>query len=144
MNNKSSIYISIFKRKGGEGLKTKIINDSNKKQYENLFLGLEKNETPLIVFFENMQNWFLLTDLRILFCNEGVSSNLINTDIIEVQPALQEEFRDKIIDKEKFTRLKLKTKNNEFFTCKIEQGSSYNGLYQTLHFIMTNNVQTIE
>jgi len=144
MNNKSSIYISIFKRKGGEGLKTKIINDSNKKQYESLFLGLENNETPLIVFFENMQNWFLLTDLRILFCNEGVNSNLKNTDIIEVQPAIQEEFRDKIMDKEKFTRLKLKTKNNEFFTFKIEQGLSYNGLYQTLHFIMTNNVQTIE
>ena len=90
MNNKSSIYISIFKRKGGEGLKTKIINDNNKKQYESLFLGLENNETPLIVFFENMQNWFLLTDLRILFCNEEVISNLKNTDIIEVRPAIQE------------------------------------------------------
>lgn len=144
MNNKSSIYTSIFKRKGGEGLKTKIINDDNRKQYESLFFGLENNETPLIVFFENMQNWFLLTDLRILFCNEGVNSNLKNTDIIEVQPALQEEFRDKIMDKEKFTRLKLKTRNNEFFICKIEQGSSYNGLYQTLHFIMTDNVQPIE
>lgn len=144
MNDKSSIYISIFKRKGGEGLKTKIINDNNIKQYESLFFGLENNETPLIIFFENMQNWFLLTDLRILFCSEGASSNLKNTDIIEVQPAIQEEFKDKIMDKEKFTRLKLKTRNNQFFTCKIEQGLPYNGLYQTLHFIMTNNVQTIE
>lgn len=144
MNNKSSIYISIFKRKGGEGLKTKIINDKNKKQYGSLFFGLENNETPLIVFFENMQNWFLLTDLRILFCNEGVNLYVKNSDIIEVQPAIQEEFRDKIIDKEKFTRLKLKTRDNEFFTCKIEQGLPYNGLYQTLHFIMINNVQSIK
>lgn len=50
MNNKSSIYISVFKRKGGEGLKTKIINDTNKQQYENLFSELEDNEYPLIVY----------------------------------------------------------------------------------------------
>lgn len=144
MNKKSSIYISIFKRKGGEGLKTKIINDSNKNQYESLFLRLENSENPLIVYFENMQNWFLLTDTRILFSNEGISSIFNNADIIEVQPAMQEEFKNKIMDKEKFTRLKVRTKNNECFICKIEQGLPYKGLYQTLHFIMTNNVKSIE
>lgn len=80
--------------------------------------------------YENTQNWFLLTDLRILFSNEGVISIFSNADIIEVQPAIQEEFKSKIMDKEKFTRLKLKTKNNDIFICKIEQGLPYKGIYQ--------------
>lgn len=37
--DKSSIYISIFKRKGGEGLNTKIVNETNKKDYNSFFLN---------------------------------------------------------------------------------------------------------
>ncbi|WP_312992703.1 hypothetical protein [Chryseobacterium flavum] len=140
MNNKSSLYISIFKRKGGEGLETKIINNNNKRRYESLFLELEDNEQPLIIYFKNMQTWFMLTDSRTLFSDGEIHSILNNSEIIEVRPAMQEEFKEGLIDKEKFTRLKLKTKNNEYFICKIEHGLPYKGLYQVLHFIMTKNV----
>lgn len=140
MNNKSSIYISTFKRKGGEGLKTKIITDVNRKQYENLFTGLEDNEQPLIIYFENMQNWFLLTSVRILFSNEGIDFSFNLSDIIGVTPAIQEEFKNKITNKEEFTRLKIKTKNNNYFICKLESGLPYQGFYQILHFIMINNL----
>lgn len=42
--DKSSVYISIFKRKGGEGLNTKIIKENNKRNYNSLFLQLEERE----------------------------------------------------------------------------------------------------
>ncbi|WP_265130973.1 hypothetical protein [Chryseobacterium oranimense] len=140
MKNKSSIYISTFKRKGGEGLKTKIITDTNRKQYENLFVELGDNEHPLIVYFENIQNWVLFTDLRILFSNEGAGAFFNISDIIEVTPAIEEEFKNKVINKEEFTRLKVKTRNNDYFICKLEPGLPYQGFYQMLHFIKTNNI----
>ncbi|MBV8326509.1 hypothetical protein [Chryseobacterium sp.] len=139
MNNKSSIYISTFKRKGGEGLKTKIITDTNRKQYESLFVELGDNENPLIVYFENIQNWVLFTDLRILFSNEGVDAFFNISDIIEVTPAIEEEFKNKVMNKEEFTRLKVKTRNSDYFICKLEPGLPYQGFYQMLHFIKTKN-----
>ena len=138
--DKSSTYISIFKRKGGEGLATKIIKEADKKDYNGLFTQLEKNEKPLLIYFLNLLNWFLLTNNRILMCNEGQSIFLYLADIIEVCPALQEEMNDMISDKQKFTRLKIKTKNGDYFICKLEKGQPYEGIYQVLHFIATNNI----
>ena len=63
--DKSSVYLSIFKRKGAEGDYTKIINDENKNQYSDLISRLVENENPLIVYFKNILNWFLLTNNRI-------------------------------------------------------------------------------
>ncbi|HRB70530.1 hypothetical protein [Flavobacterium sp. WV_118_3] len=137
--DKSSIYISIFKRKGGEGLSTKIIMDIDNERYNSLFAQLEVNEKPLLIYFQSMLNWFLLTNSRILMSNEGQFTFLYLADIIEVHPALQEEMNDKINDKQKFTRLKIKMKNGKYFVCKLEKGQPYEGIYQVLHYIATNN-----
>lgn len=93
MNNidKSSIYVSIFKRKGAEGLNTKIIAEENKRGYISLFSKVEENETPLIIYFLNLLNWFLLTNNRILFSNEGTITFVNYSDIVEVHLALREE-----------------------------------------------------
>lgn len=136
---KSSIYVSIFKRKGAEGLNTKIITEENKKDYISLFSKVEENETPLIIYFLNLLNWFLLTNNRILFSNEGTITFVNYSDIVEVHLALREEMNDGIIDKNKFSRLKIKIKNGENFVCKLEQGQSYQGIYQLLHFIAVKN-----
>jgi hypothetical protein len=66
ITDKSSIYISIFKRMGGEGLNTKIFNETNERDYRDLFSKLEENERPLVIYFQNVLNWFLLTNNRIL------------------------------------------------------------------------------
>lgn len=138
--DKSSTYISIFKRKGGEGLYTKIIKEADSKDYNILFAQLEENEKPLLIYFLDLLNFFLLTNNRILMYNEGQSIFLYLTDIIEVRPALQEEMNDRISDKQKFTRLKIKIKNGKYFICKLEQGQPYEGIYQVLHFIASNNI----
>jgi len=138
--DKSSTYLSIFKRKGGEGLNTKIIKDASNEEHNSLFTRLEENEKPLLLYFLNLSNWFLLTNNSILMSNEGQSVCLPYIDIIEVRPALQEEMNDRILDKQKFTRLKIKMRNGAYFVCKLEQGLPYEGIYQVLHFIATNNI----
>lgn len=138
--DKSSVYISIFKRKGGEGSNTKIIREENKMDYNSLFLQLNEGEKPLLIYFLNLLNYFLLTNKRIIIYQERQPIFLNLTDIIEVSPALQEEMNDRIFDKQKFTRLKIKIKNGEILLCKLEQGLPYEGIYQVLHFIVTNNI----
>jgi len=138
--NKSSVYLSIFKRKGGEGDYTKIVNDENKNQYSDLMSRLGGNENPLIVYFKNILNWFLLTNNRILIMNEERFEVFNNLDIVDVRPAFEEELSDRIINKENFTRLKIKIKNNKEVVLSLEKGKSYEGIYQVLHFIRTNNL----
>ncbi|PWW17010.1 hypothetical protein [Chryseobacterium sp. AG844] len=139
MNDKSLIYISIFKRKGGEGLNTKVINNNNKNCYIHLLNELRENEKPLIVYYKNTLNYFILTNFRIINCYSGNQCIINLNDIIEVQLALKEEFNDRVMDKEKFTRLKIKTKSNDYFILNLEEGKPYQGLYQVLHFIVMNN-----
>lgn len=140
--DKSSVYLSIFKRKGGEGDYTKIVNDENKSQYSDLLSRLIENENPLIVCFKNILNWFLLTNSRILILNEGRFDVFNNFDIVEVRPALEEELRDRVNNKENFTRLKIKIKNNEEVVLSLEKGKSYEGIHQVLHFIRSNNLES--
>lgn len=140
--DKSSIYLSIFKRKGGEGDYTKIVNDENKNQYSDILSRLIENEKALIVYFKNILNWLLLTNSRILILNEGTFEVLNNFDIIEVRPALEEELRDRVNNKGNFTRLKIKIKNGEEVVLILEKGKPYEGIYQVLHFIRSNNLES--
>ena len=105
-----------------------------------MFLQLNESEKPLLIYFLNLLNYFLLTNNRIIIYQKGQPIFLNLTDIIEVYPALQEEMNDRIFDKQKFTRLKIKIKNGESLLCKLEQGQPYEGIYQVLHFIVTNNI----
>ncbi|SKD09161.1 hypothetical protein SAMN05660461_5042 [Chitinophaga ginsengisegetis] len=137
--DKSSILISIFRRKGSEGQFTKIIDENSKSQYDNLLSSLDHDEKGLIVYYRDSVDWLLLTNRRVL-----ASSNIIilNSDIIEVSPALQEEFRDMVTNKNKFTRLLVKDKNNKTYILSLEMGYPYEGFFQVLHFIASNNQHT--
>jgi hypothetical protein len=140
--DKSSVYLSIFNRKGGEGDNTKVLNDENKSQYSDLLSRLVDNENPLITYFKDILNWFLLTNSRILILKEGLLEVYNNSDIIEVRPALEEELKDIIHNKEFFTRLKIKTKDNEEIILSLEKGKPYEGIYQVLHFIRSSNLES--
>ncbi|MBS0030034.1 hypothetical protein ACTJJ0_21350 [Chitinophaga sp. 22321] len=136
--DKSSILLSIFRRKGSEGQFTKIVDENSKSQYNDLLSSLEQGEKGLIVYYKDALDWVLLTNRRVL-----TSSNIIilNSDIIDVSPALQEEFRDMVTDKSRFTRLRVKDKNNRTYILSLEMGNAYEGFYQVLHFISSGNQQ---
>ncbi|WP_288448293.1 hypothetical protein [uncultured Chryseobacterium sp.] len=138
--DKSLVYLSIFKRKGGEGIKTKIINTDNENQFKILFSYLSDQEKPLIILFENISNWTLLTNKKILINKQDKFSDIKINEIIEVRPALEEELKDGISNKNDFTRLKIKLKNQDYIIIDLEKGKPFEGLYQVLHFIKNDNV----
>jgi hypothetical protein len=139
MKNNPRILLSIFKRRGAEGLKTKIIEKSNKIAYSGLLSKLEAEEKPLIICYWNNSNWILLTSIKLLVNDEGVKSSIFYDNIIRVIPALEEEFEHGVTDKTQFTRLKIEDKNHKAYILKLETGSPFQGIYQVLHFIISRN-----
>lgn len=136
VKDKSSILISIFMRKGGEGEFTKIINENNEFQFRQLFSSLKKEEKGLIVYYKSQTEWLLLTNKRVL---TSFGNIIPHSDIIRVSPALEDEFSNTITDKNRFTKLRLEAKNNKTYILSLEMGKAYLGFYQILHFISNGN-----
>ena len=133
----SSVIVSTFKRKGGEGDYTKIIDTNNQGMYLQYFPDLKENEHALIFYFKGESNWLLLTNKRILTNHNGEQYVISNQDIFGVTPAMQEEFKDGVRNKTDFTRLILKDSSNKSYLLHVEKGQPYEGLYQALHFLAT-------
>jgi hypothetical protein len=140
---KSSTLISIFKRKGGEGLLTKIVTHKNRINYLNQLELLEENENLLLSFKEDELSYLLLTDKRVLIERVGVKLSIYFPELMDVNIAIQEEFKDNILNKEDFTRLILKDNKGNSYLVKIEKGQSFQGLYQILHHISSNNKNSL-
>lgn len=140
IKNKSSILLSIFKRQGGEGILTKIIRDDNKLNFLNQIGLLNADEQPLLCFKQDELNWLLITNNRIVEEKEGVIRLAIPySELVEVSLAMQEEFKDRVMNKEDFTRLILQDSTGRKYTIKSEKGKPYQGIYQILHHIASNN-----
>lgn len=134
--------LSIFKRKGGEGVMTKIISDDNKPDFLNQMSSLEAEEQPLLCFKLGELNWLLLTSNRIIEEREGVRFEMLYSELIAVSPAIQEEFKDRVVNKEGFTRLVLKDSSDKRYIIRTEKGKPFQGIYQILHHIVSNNKTT--
>lgn len=137
--NKSSILLSIFKRKGAEGVLTKVISEENKVDFLNQMALLKKEEQPLLCFKQNELNWLLITSSRIIESKEGVILAIPFSELVEVNLAMQEEFKDGIMNKENFTRLVLKVATGKSYIINAEKGKPYQGIYQILHHIASSN-----
>lgn len=135
--NSSSVLLSIFKRKGGEGLLTKIITDANKVDYLNQLLLLKESENALLCYKEDELNWLLLTTNRILEEKAGINLSIPFSELLEVNLAVQEEFEDKITSKEDFTRLVLRNRQGGRYLIKLEKGKPFQGIYQMLHHLVS-------
>jgi hypothetical protein len=133
--NRSSVLISIFKRKGGEGQYTKMLNDTNRSNYLGPMSNLTEDESGLVICHEDDLNWFMTSNKRIFNMRNGELSIVSHPEVADVSLALEEEFKEKIKSKNHFTRLLMITTNGEKHILKIEMGLPYAGVYQMLHFI---------
>ncbi|RQO30405.1 hypothetical protein DBR32_12615 [Taibaiella sp. KBW10] len=135
----SSILLSIFKRKGGEGFWTKLINEENKYNYYNELALVAKDENALVCFKEDELNWLLITTDGICAVSFGEKIFMPFTELADVSLAMKEEFKDSIVSKEDFTRLALTNMNGNRYVVKIEKGEPFQGIYQMLHHIASSN-----
>lgn len=137
--NKSSILLSIFKRNGGEGSLTKIITDDNKLNFLDQIALIKPEEQALLCYKQDELNWLLITNSQIIEEKKGVRLVLGYSELTEVTPAIQEEFKNKVFNKEDFTHLIFKDCLGRKHIIKFEKGQPYQGIYQMLHYIIFNN-----
>jgi hypothetical protein len=137
MKSGNSVLLSIFRRKGGEGLFTKVINDNNKSAYYNQLILLEDSEVPLLCYKQNELNWLILTTERILKENEGASLSISFKELIDVKFASSIEYKDGNTRIDDFTRLILTTENGTDSIIEIEKGKPYQGIFQVLHYLVS-------
>ena len=134
--SKSSILLSIFKRKGGVGEKTSILNDVSvyKEKYD-----LLETEKIIIEYYNDKTEWALVTNLSLHFCYESQSHSIELSNLKEVKPAMIEELRNGILNANDFTKLRLIDSKGKSYLMSVEEGEPYKGFYQVLSFICANN-----
>jgi len=139
MKDKSSVILSIFRRKGGEGIQTKIIHNENKSYFSNQIAILKENENALLCFKQDDSNWLLITNTRIVQERDRVRLSIPYSELLEVNPALQNEFQNGVMSKSDFTKLNLKCSDGNKYIIELEKGEPYQGIYQLLHYVASNN-----
>lgn len=139
VKDKSSVILSIFRRKGGEGVHTKIIDNENKSFFLNQIALLTGNENALLCFKQDDSNWLLVTSARIVQERDGVRLSIPYSELLEVNLALQEEFENGVRSKCDFTQLALKCSNGNKYIIRLEKGEPYQGIYQFLHYLASHN-----
>ena len=135
MEDKSSILVSIFKRKGGEGIYTRILDETNRSNYKNALKHLDKDEKALIICFKGDEDWQLLSNKRLINNQANRSFSLLNSNIKAVKFSLVEEAKLNVSDKNDFSHIEIIDKQNKKHLLIVETGKPFQGFFQTLHFL---------
>lgn len=133
---KKEILTSIFRRKGGEGVKTKLIEHTN--LVDKINYTTEENENAILIYFLNNKDWILFTDMKMIF-NNNQMEKFNYSELIDVKPALTEELKFGVNNPDNFTKILLKFNDNSSFIIDVEKGAPYKGIYQMLHYIASQN-----
>lgn len=129
----SNIILSVFKRKGGEGGKTKIITNENIDQYKYLYeKKLIENETGLIIYYYSNDNWILYSNKRIIVLK---SRDFFSIYYSEIAPLGSEKLINAKQQDGKYPLViyHLKDKNGKNYVIDIESGEPFNGIIQILY-----------
>ncbi|MCQ9635585.1 hypothetical protein MP477_11505 [Chryseobacterium sp. WG23] len=135
---KKTILESLFNRKGGEGIKTRLIKN-NTSLLTNINYKIKENETPILIYFIDDESWMLFTDVKIAFNKKNQLLELEYNNLTHVKPALSEEIKNGVTKADNFTRLLLTFNNKSSLIIDVEKGPPYKGIYQMLHYITTMN-----
>jgi len=135
----SSILTSIFKRKGGEGILTKLVDKENIDECISQEITFSNEEYPILRFKKNNLNWLLFTNEKIIYKKNETLLVILLSNLLEVNIAMKEEMKDGIVNIEEFTKLNLEDNEKYIFLIEIEKGLPYQGIYQMLHYISSTN-----
>lgn len=127
-----SVLLSVFKRKGGEGVFTRIITPENLNNFIEPLSLIGKDERPLICYKKDKMEWLLLTDTRILQQNENLQIILPYSEIEHVRIALKEHADEHRKNHELFSLIEVKNVKGEKFIIRTEPGEPFRGIYQVL------------
>lgn len=136
---KSSTLLSIFKRKGGEGLFTKVISKDNLPKYHELFYNYFEDEVPIIAQYTDENYWIIFTNRRLILCESSIITYIGFETINKVSAPVFREAMMGIRDVNGFSLIELQTKDKQKYTLKTECGLPYTGIFHMLQFLSNTN-----
>jgi hypothetical protein len=132
-----NIILSIFKRKGGEGLFTKVGNSAMPAPP----VLLPINEDELIRYYEHENKWLIVSDQSLMANDDGTLVKLRHENIKQVVPDMSAEYAKGVHKTSDFTKLQIMDIKGTFYSVSMEAGKPYNGLLQLLSYISSNSTR---
>lgn len=133
MNYKASILLSIFKRKGGEGITTRIIEE--KDNFDAFYNDYFLDEVPFLYVFIGFDDWFILTTNRIISNKQNIYHYVSYSSILKVSIPLLRERSLGVKSVSDFTQIEIELDYAEKFYLTVESGLPYWGVFHVLKFI---------
>ena len=132
----SSIIVSVFKRKGGEGEFTKVVTSNS--DYSVINAHLHTDEKGLIIDYRNDLDFTLLTNKRIIAVRQNGVTIVSYAHLEKVVFPMVAEYNEWVKNKFDYTKIQLIDADNKEYIIAVEKGKPWQGFYQTLHFITRN------
>jgi|SRR5581483_3052594 len=135
-------WVSIFRRKGGDGVRTRLFEnfDSTQQRLLCVELNLRKSELPVIASIPDSRNWFVLTTERLAWSIEGKRQDLPVGKIRDATADLRQLQRDRR-SKLDMSQLQIVTMEGNKYTIELEAGHSLNGTWNVLKNIGARNLR---
>lgn len=132
--------VSVFKRKGRDGLHTRLFEnlDSWQRDFLSASASLEEGELPVIGGVESPENWFLITTQKVVWKQKGQMRSIPVAQISQGSMdfnSLLLTGRTKLETQE----LQIETLDDERYSIEIEQGSPLIGVWNALKYLGFRN-----
>ncbi len=133
MKSQTSIE-SKFQRSKNKGKLTKLWKDipANLQSFILTSISLDSVEVPIIIFYDDINNWWLLTSKKIFISqkNKNFAINLFEIDNVELKKIFDGE-----VSKDKNSAVQILVKN-VYFDLDVEQGT-WPLVYDILRFVIS-------
>lgn len=137
-----STLSSVFRRKGANGLHTRIFDDLDPAQQHSLLekVRLNLDELAVIGSAESNKTWFLLTTQRIVWHLKGRDETLSVHDIYHVKADFPKMVATGT-DKGELRELQIETVNHSNLPVEVEAGAPLAGVWNALLNLAARNHQ---
>ncbi|MBL0317860.1 MAG: hypothetical protein IPP74_00905 [Alphaproteobacteria bacterium] len=134
------ILCGIFRRKGGNGIYTKIYDELDLLAKELLQKQVQETDDEKLVIagIINSSEWQLITTKKIIWGTHGVIKSINFEELIDALVDLPKLMKDnvRLVDN---TELVVITKDGQRTILKLEAGKSFSGIWNIIKFIGLRN-----
>ena len=116
----SSIIVSVFKRKGGEGEFTKVVTSNS--DYSVINAHLHTDEKGLIIDYRNDLDFTLLTNKRIIAVRQNGVTIVSYAHLEKVVFPMVAEYNEGVKNKFDYTKIQLIDADNKEYIIAVEKG----------------------
>ena len=138
------IWVSIYRRKGGDGTYTRLFDNLNLTQKSTLFavLTLRESELPVIGSVKDSDNWLVLTTERLVWSIGGKRRELAANTVRDATADLKQ--LQHHASKLEMRKLDVVTIDGIEYSIELESGAPLSGVWNILKNLGVRNRNAIE